>query len=294
MRWWLQVSKQPGIDRLNFTGTPDNFAQDIDLLREAARGAGDRAMAMRGGLLNEIAKKDGSPVCDADMLVNQFLSEFLLKFRPDYGYLTEEMPDHHLRDRPQRSFIVDPIDGTYAYLRGRDDFCISLAVVCDGEVETANVYRPATQELFSAANGRGSFRNGKRLRLEPVGTKSSNPDMAIGLRTQPENLQKRLPSILQGCQFHPICSLALRLVSIATGQTDMTFKIEQVYDWDLAAASLILSEAGGKIMTLNDKKLDFDHKYPVNPSMLAFRPGLEPLIEETLNQMPKKWRAGDR
>jgi len=125
----------------------ETAANDLDLLIDAAREAGAIAMMRRTPGLEIVKKPDGSPVTSADLEVDAFLTEKLRGARPDYGWLSEETADNAARLAAERVFVVDPIDGTRAYIRGKPWFVVSLAVVEAGRPVTAAIYAPALDEL---------------------------------------------------------------------------------------------------------------------------------------------------
>src|SRR5690348_1981556 len=96
-------------------------------------------------------KGASSPVSEADIATNDLIEQKLRSATPDYGWLSEESADDSARLRRQRVWIVDPIDGTRAYLAGRDDWCVSVALVEEATPILAAVFAPVTDELFLAA-----------------------------------------------------------------------------------------------------------------------------------------------
>jgi myo-inositol-1(or 4)-monophosphatase len=122
---------------------------DLALIEALARHAGDMALTMREAGITVSSKPGGSPVTDADLAVDQFLHDNLLAARPDYGWLSEEIADSPQRLDRKRVFVVDPIDGTSAYLRGRPWFAVSVAVVEDGETIAGVVHAPAVGETYA-------------------------------------------------------------------------------------------------------------------------------------------------
>ena len=105
---------------------------DLELICAAAHEAGDLALRLREGEGKAWAKPGGSPVTEADLAVDLLLKGRLRQARPDYGWLSEETKDDQSRLQARRTFVVDPIDGTRAYVRGLPWWCVSIAVVQDG------------------------------------------------------------------------------------------------------------------------------------------------------------------
>jgi myo-inositol-1(or 4)-monophosphatase len=217
-------------------------ADDLALLRAAAREAG--AIAMRHfGRSPQVWMKGGtSPVSEADYAADAYLRETLLAARPDHGWLSEETADDLARLKARRTFVVDPIDGTRAFLEGRSTWCVSVALVEDGRPVAGVLECPAKGETYWALPGQGAFRNGKPVRVrEPAA-----PLEIAG----PKPLLDRVPAPWQERirRASYIPSLAYRIAMIAAGALDGTFVKPNAQDWDIAAAALILDEAGGRLL----------------------------------------------
>ena len=187
-------------------------------------------------------KEGTSPVSEADYAADRFLKKTLLAARPDYGWLSEETADSAARLGARRTFIVDPIDGTRGFLSGREEWCVSVAVVEQGRPIAGVLECPARRETYSAVLGAGAFKNGLRIAVNEPGS-----DALVG---GPAMMIKRLsPAILtrvRSAEYIP--SLAYRIGMVADGTLDATFVKPNSHDWDLAAADLILHEAGGRIL----------------------------------------------
>jgi myo-inositol-1(or 4)-monophosphatase len=143
---------------------------DLALLIDAARTAGDIARQHFRSDPEIWTKSDDSPVTEADIAIDRVLRTDLLKARPDYGWLSEETEDDPARLSTDRAFIVDPIDGTRAFIEGETSFAHSLAVVDRGEVTAGVVYLPMKDKLYAAARGLGATLNGDAIqsRRKPI------------------------------------------------------------------------------------------------------------------------------
>jgi myo-inositol-1(or 4)-monophosphatase len=216
--------------------------QDLALLREAAREAGQIAMRYFGKSQEVWMKGGVSPVGEADYAADKFLRETLLKARPDYGWLSEETADDLVRLTARRTFVVDPIDGTRGFLEGGRTWCVSVAVVEEGRTLAGVLECPAKDETYWSTSGGGAFLNGR-----PIRVREAAPVMEVAgpkplLNLIPSSWQHRLKRVPY------IPSLAYRLAMIAAGRLDGTFVKANAHDWDIAAADLILREAGGKLL----------------------------------------------
>lgn len=215
---------------------------DLALLRQAAGEAG--AIAMRYFRKSQdVWMKDGvSPVSEADYAVDRFLRETLLAARPDYGWLSEETADGAARLAARRTFVVDPIDGTRAFLSGFDTWCVSVAVVEGGQSRCGVLDCPAKATVFAAAEGQGALRDGRPLAVRPAPERPAVGGPKALLKAMPPEIRERAADVPY------IPSLAYRIAIIASGEIDATFVKPNAHDWDLAAADVILREAGGRIL----------------------------------------------
>jgi myo-inositol-1(or 4)-monophosphatase len=219
-----------------------DFSRDLALIVETAREAGQIAMRFFGNSPEVWMKGGTSPVCEADYAVDSFLRDVLMAARPDYGWLSEETTDSGERLAARRLFVVDPIDGTRGFLSQDNRWCVSIAVVEAGRPIAGALECPARDETFFAAPGQGAFKNGARLTIGPVRAKPR-----IG---GPKNMTRLLPPgilrTFESVAYVP--SLAYRLAMIADGTLDGSLVKPNSHDWDLAAADLIVSEAGGRLL----------------------------------------------
>lgn len=217
-------------------------AGDLPLLIEAAREAGRVALRFFRQSPEVWMKGGTSPVSEADYAADHFLNETLLAARPGYGWLSEERVDNAERLGAHRTFVVDPIDGTRGFLEGRRDWCVSVAVVEAGRPIAGVLECPAREETFWATPGGGAFRNGK-----PLAVQRAREDALVGGPADMVNaLPPELVARIKRAEYIP--SLAYRLALVADGTLDASFVKPNSHDWDLAAADLILHEAGGRLL----------------------------------------------
>jgi myo-inositol-1(or 4)-monophosphatase len=236
---------------------------DLSLIRDAAEEAG--RIAMRFFKRNpEVWMKGGhSPVSEADYAVDTYLRQTLTAARPDYGWLSEETIDSPGRLGSRRTFVVDPIDGTRAFLDGRSTWCVSIAVVEDG-IPLAGVLKcPVKDETFSADAARGALKNGTAIRVNPPGDVFTVAGPKYLIDATPANLRNRFKTVSY------IPSLAYRVAMVASGELDATFIKPNAHDWDLAAADLVLREAGGRVLDRHGKALHYAGENPLHGALAA-------------------------
>jgi myo-inositol-1(or 4)-monophosphatase len=223
----------------------DILERDSALLVAAVRDAGALALSLFRTDVKNWTKGASSPVSDADIAANDLLEKRLRSATPDYGWLSEESADDPSRLGRPLVWIVDPIDGTRGYLAGKEDWCVSVALVENEQPLLAAVFAPATDEFFFASRGRGASHNGVAIHA------TSGAGLDFSRVAGPKPLVERLKKTADDIVLHPrIGSLALRLCRVADGKLDAAFAGGQSRDWDLAAADLIVHEAGGNMTAL--------------------------------------------
>jgi myo-inositol-1(or 4)-monophosphatase len=238
-------------------------ARLCDRLASAVREAGALALqTFRRGPTNWI-KGVSSPVSEADVAVDALLRERLLTIH-DAGWLSEETEDDPARLGRAEAWVVDPIDGTRAYIAGLPDWAISAALVRAGRPVVAALYAPVSDELFLAVAGGGASLNGAAIAAS-TGEHLAGATFS-GAKRRLDSLAAVEPRI---ATVPRIPSLALRLARVASGALDGTFVAPNSRDWDLAAADLLVHEAGGLITTLKGESLIYNRPDPVHGALVA-------------------------
>jgi len=240
--------------------------EDLKLLEDAVRAAGDIARKYYGGDYKRWNKEGGSPVTEADLAVNKYLCDTLTTARPDYGWLSEESADDPIRLEKSHVFVVDPIDGTVAFLKNRPHFTVCAAVVVDGRPCCGAIYNPASDEMYSARLGNGARRNGAPIHVGPRDRLEGAA--MLGDRTQ-LSLPPFPPMHLQNRN-----SVAYRVMLVADGSADASVSLTAKRDWDLAAADVILHEAGGRLTDVQGALMTYNRPSTLQTSLVAANPAL--------------------
>lgn len=220
---------------------PDNnFARLRAPLEAIMREAGELALETSRRPFKRWTKgDDNSPVTEGDIAVNDLLRARLGALLPEAGWVSEETADAPER-APPLAWVVDPIDGTRAYIAGHSDWSISVALVEDARPRLAALYAPAAEEMFVAAQGAGATLNGARIAA------SSGDTLAGAKLAGPKRYLEKLAAIDPAILPQPrVPSLALRLARVAQGVLHAAMSSPGSHDWDLAAADLLVHEAGG-------------------------------------------------
>lgn len=269
---------------------PAPDAADLALVADAVREAGAVALEMAAEGVARWEKSPGNPVTAADLAIDQLLAKRLRSARPDYGWLSEESRDDGSRLVARRSFLVDPIDGTRDYARGRSGYAVSVAIVEDGEVRVGALFAPARSQLFLAVRGGGAVLNDEPLRVS-----SARGLAGARLSVDASTLSSRLWQDPWAVEIvDKPNAIALRIGMVASGAADCTFDGRPARDIDIAAAALILEEAGGRITDHTGQRPMFNSLVPRSRSLVAATPGVHEEMRARLADALARYEAQGR
>ena len=241
-----------------------DIARAATRLAACVREAGALALSMFGTPINNWTKFESSPVSDADIAVDRLLRERLMDEGSAIAWLSEESVDDASRLAARYIWIVDPIDGTRAYLAGSPDWTVSAALVENGRPIVACLYAPVTDEFFMAIANQGATCNGA-----PV-TTTDGLTLDHARVAGPRNLVDRLLAVQPSLSVVPrVRSLALRLARLAHGACDVAIAGANSHDWDLAAADLLVHEAGGVLTPVGGGAVIYNRPVPRHGVLVA-------------------------
>ena len=261
------------------TKTPSDdlsLNEDYAVLRDAVRDAGALANGYFGTDLEVQKKPDGSEVSEADLAVDAALRLNLMTRRKDYGWLSEESPDDRSRFKHSRTWMIDPIDGTGAFVRHIPEWTVSAALIEDGVPVIGVVYNPASDEFFHAIQGQGAFLNDKPIRVTDKKTLKGAEMIASGGLFKKKIWQEPWPDV----KARWVNSVAYRLALVAAGEGDATISLTPKSEWDLAAAAVIMAEAGGITTDHLGNPHVYNQEDPRFTSLVASGKPLHPLLIE--------------
>ncbi len=219
-------------------------------------------------------KAGGDPVTEADRAVDDLLRRILPG--PGDGWLSEETDDDRKRLECRRVWVVDPLDGTRQFLAGIPEWCVSIALVLDGQAVAGGTCNVATGETFLGGLGRGVRENGRPVRV------SDRRDLAGArvLASRSEHGRGEWDRF-HGAPFdvEPKGSVAYKLSLVAAGRADATWSFVPKHEWDVAAGVALVLAAGGSVRVLGSVPLAFNRPAAAVPALLACTPGLaEPIL----------------
>jgi len=233
-------------------------------LADGVREAGALALKKFRSPMKSWFKIGNSPVSEVDIAVDEMLRERLTARTPDFGWLSEESIDDPSRLARDRVWILDPIDGTRAFLGGRDDWCIAVALAVGGRPVVGAIYAPVDDLLFLGVAGVGTTVNGKKVMA------NDRDDLADARAAGPQRyldgISAGAPALRPMAKVH---SLALRLARVGNGALDIAYAGANSHDWDVAAADIVVHEAGGRLTTLDGRTLTYNRPNPMHGALVA-------------------------
>lgn len=258
------------------------MSDEVKVLLQAVQDAGDEILKVQNNGFFISTKSNNDIVTQADLLVNTILADQLLSYFPHDGWLSEETIDRPERLAAQRVWIVDPIDGTREFAKGIPEYAISVALVEGGMPILACVYNPAKGELFYAIKGKGAWVNGERMNCK--GTTNSHL-LLLGSRSEYARGEWTAFATLHTVKA--VGSIAYKLALVASGQAHATFSLGPKNEWDIAAGTLLITEAGGEVTNKLGEKIKFNQKITtVNGIVASARENQSHVFSMLRNQDP--------
>lgn len=232
------------------------------------------------------SKDGGSPVTEADVSVDAFLKIRLSQLVADAAWLSEETADNDARLGADLVWIVDPIDGTRAFIAGHPDWSVSIALLARGRPALGVVYGPALDAFYEASAGGGARADGRAIAV------SARRELRDARVSGPQSMTDALArSVGRVERLARIPSLALRIARVAAGDVDVGLVTRNARDWDIAAADLILREAGGVLSDDAGRAPVYNRPAPLHGELLAAPAVLHPGLIEAMTSPQGRLRA---
>ncbi|MDP4605885.1 MAG: 3'(2'),5'-bisphosphate nucleotidase CysQ [Erythrobacter sp.] len=241
------------------------------IVREAGRIAHSRWPGA-GYALQSWDKTPNNPVSEADLEVDRFLKRELLHLLPSAAWLSEETADDKARTDSGLIWLVDPIDGTRDFVRGRSGWAVSVALVSAGRPLIGMLAAPARGEEWVAVAGQGATLNGTPLQ-------ASTRQQFAGARVPTDSLPKDDADLVAVEQPN---SIALRIAMVADDRADLVATLRWGYEWDIAAATLIAREAGAQVSDAFGHPLAYNKHDPRDFGVLVCSPAIHAAAVERL------------
>ena len=249
-----------------------NLQDALQTARDAVHRAGEKLLSYYTSQYTIRHKSGGNPVTTADTEANQLLREALLGAFPESGWLSEESPDDGARLRKEWVWIVDPLDGTLEFIRGIDEFAVSVGLVRDAAPVVAVTYNPASGSMTHCCRGAGTFRNGRPVRVSG----RAELDGATVVASRSETRRGLFDAFRDTLEIRPTGSIAHKLAEVAGGRADLTVSLAPKNEWDVCAGVLLAEEAGARVTDLDGKPFVFNQPDTLRNGVIAANPSLYP------------------
>lgn len=252
---------------------PEQFLTDILRIAELA---GEKILDIyRKGEYQQRQKADDSPVTSADLAANSLIIEELEKLPVNYPILSEESAKETLpkRNAWHRYWLIDPIDGTGEFIAGSGDFAVSIALVEDNTPILGVIHAPVSQLYYYGIKGQGAWKivDGQRKQIHATQLSSAAQPLrfAVSRRQRLDVLTGYLPDSLNA-EFIPYGSSTLKSCMIAEGKADCYLRIGPTGEWDTGAVQVVVSEAGGGIVSTQFQPLTYNQRETLeNPNFMV-------------------------
>ena len=255
------------------TTKPGAWQQEHALLCDAVREAGELAMRMFNGGVDSWDKKDGTPISEADLAVDELLATRLRTATPDFGWLSEETAREDATQSKPNVWVVDPIDGTSACVSGSKHWCVGACLLSHGRPVTAVAFAPAQNRFYEAVLGAGARLNGNAMHV----TGKPHLDGSRFVAHKSAISQSKWKSPVPQIDCAMTTSLILRHCVVASGEYDGAIAFGKKHDWDLAPGDLIVHEAGGCTLDLDGQRFFYNRTNTRQNGLMA---GSKALLDE--------------
>ncbi|MDP2369868.1 inositol monophosphatase family protein [Rhodoferax sp.] len=273
---------------------PPNLHPMINVAIKAARAAGSiiNRAALDVEAVRISQKQVNDFVTEVDHAAEQAIIDMLLTAYPGHGILAEESGSEHGAKDSHYVWIIDPLDGTTNFIHGLPVYCVSIALAVKGKIEQAVIYDPSRNDLFTATKGRGAYMNDRRIRVSKR-TRMQECLISTGFPFRPGDdfnaYLRMMGEVMQRTAgLRRPGAAALDLAYVAAGFTDAFFETG-LQPWDVAAGSLLVTEAGGLVGNFTGES-DFLHQ----KECLAGSPKIYGQLVSIVGKYSKFAGAGDK
>ncbi len=252
--------------------------QDLERIRTALEAAAAAAAPFTPGSVSYTYKEGDDPLTKADLTIDALLREMLPE--PGEGWLSEETADDASRLQRDRTWVVDPIDGTREFVAGIPEWCISVGLVENGSPVAGGIHNPATGEWII-----GSVEAGVEYRGPDTPTDHATLEGAEVLASRSEVIRGEWARFTgRSFEVVPMGSVAFKLARVAAGLAAATWTLVPKHEWDVAAGAALVIAAGGEVQTLEGTPPVFNSPAPKLSGFVAAGPGLMPQVLDEISR----------
>ena len=250
----------------------ENYKKINDQLLETFLLAGDLSIKLRNEGLKKEIKKDNTPVTNADIEINNILTEKIKTLTPDIPIVSEESSLNKSNLQNSKFWLIDPIDGTYDYINNKDEFTLNAALIVNRIPQIGIIYAPAKKRLFFSYGIDCSFEfsNKKKIKLSCEKKNGKDKIKAVSYSKELKPFIAELHKKFGVTEYTKMKS-SLKFCVIASGEYDLYIAEPRASEWDIAAGHAILKNASGVITDFDGKEILYGKKDFKNPSLIVKR-----------------------
>ena len=234
--------------------------------------AGERSIRLREVGLKKEIKSDKTPVTNADIEVNNILTEKIKNITPEIPIISEESTSNKSNTEMTNFWLIDPIDGTYDYVNNKDEFTLNAALIINKKPELGIIYAPAKKRLFYSYGFGSSYElaDKKKIKLTCEKKTGKNQVKAVSYSQNLKPVIAELHKKFRVTEYLKMKS-SLKFCVIASSEFDLYVAEPRASEWDIAAGHAILKNAGGIVTDFNGKEVIYGKKDFKNPSLILKR-----------------------
>ncbi len=227
-------------------------------------------MGYFGGELSARKKDDHSPVTDADIAANSHIINALSVITPQIPIIAEE-DETISATQHARFWLVDPLDGTRSFVRGEKEFTVNIGLIENGQPVLGVIYAPPQDLLYYGGRNLGAWREKEKGKPEAIAVRKPAADglVVVRSRSHPSKATEEYLKTLIIKEMLPSSS-SMKICMVAEGSADIYPRLGRTMEWDTAAGHAILSEAGGRIETVDGTPLTYGKSSYENPHFIAY------------------------
>jgi len=229
---------------------------NIEDVKTIAQEAGNAIMGIYRKDFSIDYKDDKSPLTEADLKANEIICNNLQKLYPDIPVISEENKQAEYKTRKNWDYYwcIDPIDGTKEFIKKNDEFTVNIALICKNKPILGVVYAPAINEMYSAKEGEGAFKNNQKLPLKI----NNHPEKELHVVASKSHLSDETQEFIDTLETQKVIQVSkgssLKLCMVATGEADIYPRLAPTMEWDTAAADAVVREAGKMTYNFENKE----------------------------------------
>jgi len=234
--------------------------------------SGNVSLDLRNKGLKKKIKSDNTPVTNGDIQVNDLLTKKITDLTPNIKIISEENLINKENKNLKDFWLIDPIDGTYDYINGKDEFTINAALILNKKPVAGIINAPDKNRLFYSFGIANSFELSNKSKTE-LACKKKSKDNEINAVAYSNNPKPEITAIYKKYNITNFTRMksSLKFCVIASGEFDFYAAEPRAYEWDIAAGHAILEHAGGIITDFDGSNINYGKKDFKNPSLILKR-----------------------